>query len=81
MLTTKDVAERLGAAETSVRLWARQGRFPGATAQDTPRGPYWLIPETALEDFSKEKPGPKPGAKRTNDKGKATPVRKKARKN
>ncbi|HXG66556.1 MAG TPA: helix-turn-helix domain-containing protein [Blastocatellia bacterium] len=71
MLTTKEAAEELGAAERSVRLWAKQGRFPGATAQETPRGPYWLIPESALVGFEMSKPGPKPGAKKAGKKGTA----------
>lgn len=55
MLTVKEVAERLGAGETSVRLWARKGKFQGAQTQETPYGNFWLIPESALENF--ENPG------------------------
>jgi excisionase family DNA binding protein len=57
MLTTKEVAERLGAAESSVRMWARNGRFSGAREIESPRGPYWEIPDTALETFSMGKAG------------------------
>lgn len=62
MLTVKEVAERLGAAASSVRLWANSGRFAGAKLMGdaTLRVTYWLIPETALENFQKQKPGPKP---------------------
>jgi hypothetical protein len=60
MLSVRDVAERLGAAESSVRLWADQGRFKGAVRQESPRGPYWSIPEDSLVSFERVKPGPKP---------------------
>jgi hypothetical protein len=64
MLSVKDAADRLGAAPVSVRLWARQGKFPGAKLEETPVGSYWLIPEAALAGFEMSKPGPKPGAKK-----------------
>ena len=64
MLIVEEVANKLGAAVVSVRMWARTGRFPGARREDSPRGPYWLIPESALEGFQMSKPGPKPGSKR-----------------
>jgi excisionase family DNA binding protein len=65
MLTVKQVAERLKVAGSSVRLWANQGRFPGARLESTPMGSYWLIPEAALTGFSKQKRGPKKkGSKR-----------------
>jgi len=51
MLTTKEVAERIGAAPISVRIWASEGRFPGARKETHPRGDYWLIPETDLIGF------------------------------
>ena len=67
MLTTREVANRLGAAESSVRMWARMGRFPGAEEKDSPRGSYWLIPDTALAGFSMGKAGrpPKPKAEKS----------------
>jgi hypothetical protein len=52
MLTVKETAARIGAGESSVRLWASQGRFVGARQEETPFGSYWLIPESALEGFS-----------------------------
>ena len=68
MLTTGEVADRLGAAESSVRFWARTGRFPGATRVETPVGSYWMIPASAMSGFQMKKPGPKPKAtKLTND--------------
>ena len=60
MLTVREVAERLAAGQSSVRLWAKSGRFEGAVLNESPAGPYWLIPERSLAGFEKEKPGPKP---------------------
>jgi len=58
MLTTRQAADRLGAGESSVRLWASQGKFPGAHIVEPPAGvPYWLIPERALEGFRMGKAG------------------------
>jgi len=51
MLTVKEAAERIGAGESSVRLWAKQGKFDGARQEETPFGSYWLIPDSALEGF------------------------------
>jgi len=66
MLTVREVAERLGAGESSIRIWAAEGRFPGATRESPPAGsPYWLIPEAALDGFEKRDAGrpPKPKEK------------------
>ena len=52
MLTVREVAEKIGAAAISVRIWASRGRFPGARKEATPFGDFWLIPETALEGSS-----------------------------
>src|SRR5262249_52886688 len=68
MLTVRHVAERLGVLDSSVRIWARKGRFKGAKQHETHTGFYWLIPEAALAGFehrgvgrprkaSKTKPG------------------------
>jgi excisionase family DNA binding protein len=61
-LTTTQVAERLNTPERTIRLWCKQGRFTGARSVDTPRGNYWLIPESALKGFEKPLRGrtPKP---------------------
>jgi hypothetical protein len=47
--------------------------LPGAYLQETELGDsYWLVPESALKDFSPPKPGPIPKAKsETNGKKKA----------
>jgi excisionase family DNA binding protein len=60
MLTVKEAAARLGAAEISIRVWAKDGRFPGARKESTPMGEYWLIPEAALEGFEMGSPGRPP---------------------
>lgn len=62
MLTVKEVAERIGAGASSVRLWAKAGKFPGAKHKKTEIGSFWLIPETALEGFEVKGRGrpPKP---------------------
>ena len=64
MLTVSEVAARLGESERNVRNWARGGLFPGAFLQESPRGPYWLVPEGDLRSFSKPARGrparPKP---------------------
>ncbi len=50
-LTTTEVAERLKAADVTVRLWCRQGRFPNARLVEHPRGDYWVIPESEVKKF------------------------------
>lgn len=57
MLTVKQVAERTGAKDASVRIWAAAGRFPGAKKESSPAGEYWVIPESALNGFSMGKAG------------------------
>lgn len=61
-LTTSEVAQRLDAPHPTVKLWCRQGKFPNATLEETPRGPVWLIPESDLANFTKPTRGrpPKP---------------------
>lgn len=56
-LTTKDVAERFGVLDATVRLWRRQGLFPRAYEEQTPRGTVWRIPETDLDGFAPPKRG------------------------
>jgi excisionase family DNA binding protein len=59
MLSTKETAERLGAGESSIRLWCDRGRFPNAQKV----GSVWIIPESDLDGFEKQKRGPKPAKK------------------
>jgi hypothetical protein len=71
MLTVKQVAERVGAGESSVRLWALKGKFPGAELIQPPAGlPYWLIPEIALSGFEKRERGRPSKPTKTSDKSK-----------
>lgn len=79
MLTVKEVAEKLGAGVSSVRLWAKQKKFPGAKKMESALGSYYVIPETDLENFTVRKrgrPGDKPepsaNSKSTKNKGGAT---------
>ncbi len=73
VLTPSDVAEKLKVSAITVRVWCRRGLFPNATVTETPRGPYWEIPESDLEGFKPPKMGrplkakaetPKAGKKR-----------------
>jgi hypothetical protein len=57
MLSVKEAAERIGSTPASVRVWAWQGRFPGAKKETTPLGEYWLIPESDVAGFQKGKAG------------------------
>jgi hypothetical protein len=67
MLSVKETAEKLGASESSVRVWVWRGRFAGARKESTPLGDYWLIPESALVNFEMGRPGPKPKTKSNGD--------------
>jgi transposase-like protein len=60
MLTVKQVAERLGVGESSVRHWRIAGRFPGAEAEESPRGIVWYIPESDLKGFQVRRRGRPP---------------------
>ncbi len=62
-LTTTQAAERLKAANVTVRLWCRQGKFPNAYPVDTPRGSVWYIPKSDLKNFTPPLPGRPPKAK------------------
>jgi excisionase family DNA binding protein len=71
-LTAAQVAERLGVGRSTVNLWCRQGRFPGARFEGSPVGDYWLIPESDLKGFVKPKRGrtPKQAPATSKKKGK-----------
>jgi hypothetical protein len=70
MLTVSEVAQRLGESDRTVRNWVNQNLFPGAMLEKSPRGPYWMIPETALRSFEKPPRGRPP--KRNSDGSKAS---------
>lgn len=73
-LTSAQVAERLGRAHSTVRLWCNRKLFPNAERIDTPNGGYWLIPESDLKNFTPPKlgriPKPKPAAQPAKRRGK-----------
>jgi len=72
MLTVKQVAELIGAGASSVRLWAKEGKFAGAELIEPPAGlPYWMIPDTALEGFALRGRGRPPKPKAESKKGKS----------
>lgn len=50
-LTTKQVAERLKVKQVTVRAWCDKGFFKNARKESSPRGDFWLIPETDLNNF------------------------------
>jgi hypothetical protein len=56
-LSTKEVAERFDVEPRSVRNWCVRGLLPGAYELQTPRGPVWMIPETAFDGFMQPKAG------------------------
>jgi excisionase family DNA binding protein len=53
LLTTAQVALRLGVRQETVQVWIGRGRFPGAIRL----GRDWFIPPTDLIGFSKRRPG------------------------
>jgi len=57
MLTTKEVAERIGVKYTTVMLWLRENKLAGAVKEDSPRGEYWLIPESSIAGIKKRGQG------------------------
>jgi hypothetical protein len=59
-LTTAEAAEKYGAAQSSMRVWCWQGRFPNAER----KGRDWLIPEGDLEGFEARGRGRPPKAAR-----------------
>jgi hypothetical protein len=65
MLTAREFAEQTGAGESSVRLWAKEGKLVGAKLEATPVGSFWLIPETLLHGFIKPSRG-RPAGTKTN---------------
>jgi excisionase family DNA binding protein len=70
MLTVRQAAERLGVRESSIRIWAAQGRFEGAKHEETPMGSYWLIPEAQVDGFEKRGRGRPPKSQAEKSQGK-----------
>jgi len=79
-LTAAQVAERLSVGRSTVNLWCRQGRFPGARVEASPVGDYWLIPESDLKGFERPKRGrtPKPKGSEESNHTKARKARSKS---
>jgi len=44
-VTPKEYAEIHGVAYTTVMYWLQTGKVEGAVKHETPRGPYWELPE------------------------------------
>jgi hypothetical protein len=68
-LTTSQVARRLKVGKSTVNLWCQQGRFKNARLVEHPRGNYWAIPATDLENFEPPKMGRPPKPKEEKGKG------------
>ena len=45
LVTPKEYAEIHGVAYTTVMYWLQTGKVDGAVKHETPRGPYWELPE------------------------------------
>jgi excisionase family DNA binding protein len=67
MLTTSQVAERLGVGRSTVNLWCRQGKFPNAEARAEVIGNVWYVPASDLENFTSPKMG-RPSTKPKDEK-------------
>lgn len=64
MLTAKDIAKRFGVSNSTARGWLLRGRFAGAELRESELGqPYWVAPESSVDNFTPPKPGPVPKAK------------------
>lgn len=61
-MTVKEAAALLNAGESSVRMWCVEGKFPNADYVQSPRGAYWMIPESDLKGFEKRDRGRPPKA-------------------
>jgi hypothetical protein len=61
MLTAKDIAKRFGVSNSTARGWLLRGRFAGAELRESELGqPYWVAPESSVDNFTPPKPGPVP---------------------
>jgi excisionase family DNA binding protein len=69
-MTVKEAAALLGAGESSVRMWCVEGKFPHAEYVQSPRGAYWMIPESDLDGFKKRDRGRPPKAATNGNGGK-----------
>jgi hypothetical protein len=59
--TARQIAEHFNVAGSTARGWLLRGLFPGARLKQTDLGDsYWVVPESAVKDFTPPKPGPVP---------------------
>lgn len=63
LLTTQEVADKLSVAYQTVMAWVYQGKFPNVQKEDTPRGSYYLIPQSDIDNFERPTRGRPPKAK------------------
>jgi hypothetical protein len=68
LVTPIQFAEIHKVAYTTVMYWLTTARIPGAIKRETPRGPYWEIPEDAPRP-PKLSGRPKKTAKKSSKKG------------
>jgi hypothetical protein len=62
--TARQLAERFQVARSTARGWLTRQLIPGARLVETDLGDsYWVVPESALKDFTPPKPGPVPKSK------------------
>ncbi len=54
-LTTREVAEKYGVKQITVRVWCEKGVFKNAYKETSPRGDFWQIPESDLKGFEPQK--------------------------
>lgn len=68
-LTTSELAERYGVSHSTARGWCTSGKFfRNARLDKTPRGDFWVVPESDLEGFVPPRRGPKPRTQQPEEK-------------
>ena len=80
MLTTQQIANEYGVAYQTVMAWVYKGFFPNAQKEETPRGPYYLVPRSDLRDFKAPKRGRPPKAEGEGAENAAAPASGRAKK-
>jgi len=72
MLTVKEAARKVGAADRTVRQWLQAGRLKGAVLTSAPSGSYWLIPESALDGIQARPRGRPPKSQSQKDRNRVS---------
>jgi len=67
LLKVAQVAEELGVSVVQVTRYHRQGLLPFVVSGKAGRGEKRLTPLSAVREFVRPKPGPRPGSKRVRD--------------